>query len=116
MWTAHAIGVDQSGHFINNYDSDFVRRARTGSRWYQIGDIYKKPFLNQAGTLHDATQKSGRRAVLYFNPSIATRGQGHSVLAGTTDAYNQYLNVFVAGRYYGDAKRHLEKSCKTYKH
>ncbi len=99
LWTAHAIGVDQTGHFINGTDSDFVNVARTGSRWYEIGEIYTNPALSQAGTLTDEHQQSGRRAVQYFNPSIAESGQGHAVLSGTTDAYNEYLNVFAAGRY-----------------
>jgi hypothetical protein len=33
LWTAHAIGVDRSGHLINGTDSDFVRQGRSGSRW-----------------------------------------------------------------------------------
>jgi hypothetical protein len=108
LWTAHAIGVDQSGHFINGTDSDFVRQARTGSRWYEIGNIYSNPSLNQVGTLNDEVQKSGRRADQYFDPSIAASGQGHAVLGGTTDAFNDYLNVFVAGRYNGDAEGTLQ--------
>lgn len=105
LWTAHAIGVDQSGgsqRLFNGSDSDFVREGRTGSRWYKIGNIYSKPRIFQSGTIHDADQPSGRRAVQYFNPSIAASGQGHSIVSGTTDAFNQYLNVFAAGRYLGD--------------
>jgi hypothetical protein len=56
------------------------------------------------GTVHDAQEPSGRRAVQYFNPSIAANGQGHAVIGGTTDAFDQYLNVFVTNRYNGDAK------------
>ena len=113
LWTAHAIGVNQSGHFINGTDSDFVRQARSGSRWYEIGNIYSKPYLHQVGTLHDEDQKSGRRAVQYFNPSIAASGQGHAVLGGTTDAYDQYVNVFVAGRYNSDATGSLKAPVKA---
>ena len=104
LWTAHAIGVDQSGHFINGTDSDIVRQVRTGSRWYEVSNIYSKPNVSQVGTLNDGDQKSGRRADQYFDPSIAASGQGHAVLGGTTDAYNDYLNVFVAGRYASDAE------------
>lgn len=105
LWTAHAIGVDQSGgseRLFYSSDSDFVREGRTGSRWYKIGNIYSKPRIFQSGTIHDANESSGRRAVQYFNPSIAASGQGHSIVSGTTDAFNQYLNVFAAGRYFGD--------------
>lgn len=113
LWTSHAIGVSQSGHFIAGSDSDFVREGRTGSRWYQVNDIYYKPRLNQVGTLHDESEKSGRRAVQYFNPTIAANGQGHAVLGGTTDAFNQYLNVFVAEHYYGDTKGTLTGPVKA---
>ena len=56
------------------------------------------------GSVLDDEQPSGRRATQYFNPSISANGQGHAVLGGTTDAYNEYLNVFIAGRYNNDAK------------
>ncbi len=102
LWTAHAIGVNQAGRFINGSDSDFVREVRTGSRWYKIGNVYSKPRIFQSGTVYDAVQPSGRRAVQYFNPSVAASGQGHSIVSGTTDAYNEYLNGFAAGRYLGD--------------
>jgi hypothetical protein len=102
LWTAHAIGVNQWGKFISGSDSDFVREGRTGSRWYKIGNIYKRPGLLQSGTVHDGKEPSGRRAKQYFNPSVAASGQGHSIVSGTTDAYNEYLNVFAAGRYLGD--------------
>lgn len=105
LWTAHAIGVDQSGkseRLFYSSDSDFVREGRTGSRWYKIGNIYSKPRLFQSGTIYDSKEASGRRAVQYFNPSIAASGQGHSLVGGTTDAYNEYLNTFAAGRYFGD--------------
>jgi hypothetical protein len=101
LWTAHAIALNKFGRYVNGSDSDYVREARNGSRWYKIGNIYTKPGLLQSGTLYD-TLTSGRRAVQYFNPSVAASGQGHSIVSGTTAAYNEYLNVFAAGRYLGD--------------
>ncbi len=105
LWTAHHIGVDHSGSSENllfGSDSNYINEARTASRWYKIGNIYTKPALLQSGTVYDGSKLSGRRAVQYFYPSIATSGQGHSIISGTTDAYNEYLNVFAAGRYFGD--------------
>ncbi|MEP7253570.1 MAG: T9SS type A sorting domain-containing protein [Ginsengibacter sp.] len=113
LWTAHAIGVDQSGHYPGGTDSDFVKHARTGARWYEIENIYSQPNLRQAGTVNDYEQPSGRRAIQYFNPTIAQSGQGHAVLSGTLDAYNEYLNVFVAGRYNDDAKGILNSPVKA---
>lgn len=113
LWTAHAVGVNQAGTYIFGNDSNFTRQARTGSRWYEIGNIYAKPVLSQMGTLSDGARASGRRAVQYFNPSIAANGQGHAVLGGTTDAFDEYLNVFIAGRYNGDEAGTLQKSVKA---
>lgn len=96
LWTAHAIGVNQAGEYVP--DSLFVAEARTASRWYEIDNIYSAPHLNQLGTVYDATKTSGRRAVNYFNSSIATNGQGHTALGGTTAAFNRYLNAFVTTR------------------
>lgn len=102
LWSAQHLGVNQSGGFVSG--DDFLEQARTGSRWYQVENIYTKPSVAQSGTQYDGTQASGRRAISYFNPSIAANGQGHAVLGGTTSAYNRYLNAFVAGRYYSDAE------------
>lgn len=113
LWTSHAIGVNQEGHYISGSDSDFVKMARTGSRWYEIGQVYGKPNIEQVGTLTDEDEKSGRRAVQYFNPTIAMSGQGHALLSGTTDAFNKYLNVFAAGRYFGDDRGTLNPPVKA---
>lgn len=102
LWTAHGIGVNQAGGFVAA--GDFVQQARTAARWYEIGAIYTKPTLSQLGTVYDGGPSSGRRARTFFNPSIASSGQGKAVLGGTTSVYNGYLNAFVAGRDHTDAK------------
>ncbi|GEO11516.1 hypothetical protein SAE01_40120 [Segetibacter aerophilus] len=101
LWTSHVIGVNQAGHYVP--DNLFVNEARTASRWYEIDNIYTSPGLNQLGTVYDPTTPSGRRAMNYFNSSIAANGQGHGALGGTQAAFNRYLNVFVAGRSNMDA-------------
>lgn len=115
LWTAHAVGVDQSGDFTGFLynDSAFVQKARSAARWYEIGNIYSTPVLSQLGTVYDASEPSGRRAVQYFNPSIAASGQGHAVIGGTTDAYNQYLNVFVSDRYNNNPKGATSEAVKA---
>jgi len=102
LWSAHTIGISHNGTFISGSEDDFVKEARNGSRWYKIGNIYTNPGLLQMGTVYDAKEPSGPRAVQYFNPTIGASGQGHSIISGTTTAYNEYLNVFAAGRYLGD--------------
>jgi hypothetical protein len=110
LWIAHAIGIDEKGQFVP--DKFFTEKARTGSRWYEIGNIYSRPVLKQYGTLYD-TKVDGRRATSYFNPAIAASGQGHAALGGTTAAYNQYLNAFVVGRYYDDPAGVLNNAVKA---
>ena len=102
LWTAQTTGISHNGNVISASDDELVKEIRNGSRWYKIGNIYTKPGLLQMGTVYDSKEPSGPRAVQYFNPSVAASGQGHSVISGTTCAYNQYLNVFAAGRYFGD--------------
>jgi hypothetical protein len=102
LWTAHAIGVSGTGGYVAQ--ENFVAEARTASRWYEIGNIYSKPTLTQFGTLYDPSTITGRRANSYFNPSIAANGQGYAALAGTVTAYNEHLNVFVAGRHAEEGK------------
>lgn len=101
LYTAHAIGVDRAGRFVSN--ENFIEEARTASRWYEVGNIYNKPALEQYGTVY-SNRPSGRRAQSFFNPSIAANGQGYMVMSGTTAAFNKQLNVFVADRYQGDAR------------
>lgn len=95
LWTAHCIAVNQAGDYVP--DSVFENEARDASRFYEIGDIYKSPEIEQQGTLFDRNHPNGRKAVNYFNPSIASNGQGHALLGGTTASFKEYLNVFIAG-------------------
>ncbi len=111
LWTAHAVGVNPAGNFVA--DANFEKRARTSSRWYELGDIYGTPAISQLGNVFDGSEPSGRRATQFFNPSIAANGQGHAVISGTTAAFDEYLNVFVAGRYAGDENSTMNKPVKA---
>lgn len=111
LWTAHAIGVNQMGEYVP--DSVFVNQARTASRWYEVSNVYSKPDVHQYGTLFDPSTKTGRRANVYFNPSIMANGQGYALLGGTTAAYNSHLNAFVAGRHHDDPKGTLSEPVKV---
>ena len=111
LWTAHAIGVNEKGNFVS--DAEFVDKARTASRWYEIDNLTTNaPQLIRMGTQYDPNP-SGRRATMYFNPSVMANGQGHVVLGGTTAAFDKHLNVFVAGRYYGETPGVLHTPVKA---
>lgn len=111
LWTAHAIGVNQAGTYV--LAKDFVAEARTASRWYEVQNLYSKPSVKQYGTVYDPIRTTGRRATSYFNPSIATNGQGYSIFGGTTSSYKTPLNVFLAGRFHEDASGLLSEPVRA---
>jgi Secretion system C-terminal sorting domain len=94
LWTSHAIAVTTAGTGANS-----GANRRNGARFYQIGNLATTPTLTQSGILFDAAAATPR---FYWFPSIATSGQGHSVLGASTCATNQSVNVAVAGRYRTD--------------
>ena len=93
LWTAHNIEVNTSG--VANSAGN-----RNGSRWYQIDNLVTTPSLTQSGTLFDPAVGNPRG---YWIPSIATSGQGHSVIGSSTAAANQRADCGVSGRYRSDA-------------
>jgi Secretion system C-terminal sorting domain len=95
LWTSHNIAVNNAGV---GFTSGAGRR--TGLRWYQLGNLNAAPTLIQSGTVFDNAATNPR---FYWFPSIATSGQGHSVIASSTCAVNQFIDVAVAGRYNTDA-------------
>jgi Secretion system C-terminal sorting domain len=95
LWTSHAIAVNTAGAGANSG----VGR-RNGLRWYQIGNLSAAPSITQSGTVFDNAAATPR---FYWFPSIGTSGQGHSVIASSTCATNQFVDVAVAGRYSDDA-------------
>lgn len=117
LWTAQTVGVNQSGGFIPlglpTSNMDYINQARNASRWYEIKDIYTQaPMLKQTGAVFDSKQSSGRRAIQYFNATIASNGQGSALINGTTTAYNASLNVFAAGRSSTDAPGFIQEPVK----
>jgi hypothetical protein len=95
LWTSHAIAVTTAGTGANTGAG-----RRNGARWYQIGNLSATPALTQSGVLFDNAAATPR---FYWFPSIATSGQGHTVLGSSTCATNQFVDVAVAGRYRTDA-------------
>lgn len=93
LWTAHSIEVNTSGVASGTGN-------RNGTRWYQVDNLSTTPTLTQSGTLFDPAAANPRG---YWIPSIATSGQGHSIIGSSTAAANQRADCGVAGRYRTDA-------------
>ena len=98
LWTAHNIEVDAAG--VGNTSGN-----RNGSRWYQIDNLTTTPTLTQSGTLFDPAALNPRG---FWIPSIATSGQGHSIVGFSTAAPDQFADCGVAGRYRTDATGTLQ--------
>lgn len=98
LWTAHNIEVDATG--VGSTGGN-----RNGSRWYQIDNLSAAPALTVAATLFDPAASNPRG---FWIPSIATSGQGHSIVGFSTAASNQFADCGVAGRYRTDASGTLQ--------
>ncbi|MEO6612125.1 MAG: T9SS type A sorting domain-containing protein [Chitinophagaceae bacterium] len=98
LWTAHNMEVNASGVASGTGN-------RNGSRWYQIDNLASTPTLTQSGTLFDNAASNPRG---FWIPSIATSGQGHSILGFSTAASDQFADCGIAGRYRTDVTGTLQ--------
>ena len=95
LWTAHSIGVNNTGvaGATNN---------RNAARWYEIQNLNATPSVLQAGTLFDNNAVNDANQRNYWIPTIAVSGQGHAVLGTSIAGTNERINAFVTGRQSGD--------------
>jgi hypothetical protein len=96
LWTAHAIGVNESGVASGS-------ATRNGVRWYQIGSVTGTPTLQQSGTLFTSGSAGSVNVRNYWVPSIATSPRGRTVIGYSAAGTNEYANAGVAERYASDA-------------
>lgn len=96
LWTAHNIGVNNTGvaGATNN---------RNAARWYEIQNLDTAPSVVQSGTLFDNNATNDANQRNYWIPTIAVSGQGHAVLGTSIAGTNERINAFVTGRQSGDA-------------
>lgn len=95
LWTAHNIGVDNTGNAAGT-------RTRNGSRWYEIQNLTTTPTLSQSGTVFTATGTNDTAQRHYWIPSIMVSGQGHAAMGFSTAGTNEYANAGTVGRLVGD--------------
>jgi hypothetical protein len=97
LWTAHNIGVDNSGAPAG------MMANRDAARWYELQNLSTSPSLVQSGTLYDNTTPNDFNQRFYWIPSITVSGQGHSALGCSIAGANEHVNAFTTGRLATDA-------------
>jgi len=95
LWTAHSIGVNNTGvaGATNN---------RNAARWYELQNLGTTPTVLQSGTLFDNNVTNDANQRNYWMATIAVSGQGHAVLGTSIAGTNERINAFVTGRQVGD--------------
>ncbi|HUS20280.1 MAG TPA: Ig-like domain-containing protein [Terriglobales bacterium] len=98
LWTAHNIGVDNTGNALGT-------RTRNATRWYEISGIASPgtPSFVQASTIFAATASNDTAQLNYWIPSIMVSGQGHTALGFSTAGTNDRINAATTGRLSSDA-------------
>lgn len=94
LWVAQCTRLSSQG--IGGSSGD-----RDGALWLEIGNLGTTPSIVQSATLCDEVNAAGS-AIYYTYPSIATSGQGHSVMGFTAAGPTRYSQGGVAGRYRDD--------------
>ncbi len=89
LWTSQTIGTNASG--VATTDTS----RRDAVRFYEIKNLTTTPTLNQSGTVFDSIGASPR---YFWNASIATSGQGHTVIGSSYAGLNDYAGVAYVGR------------------
>jgi hypothetical protein len=103
LWTAHNIGVTNTGSTSGTI-------TRDGSRWYHLNVPVGSgtPTLVESGTLYAPSASNTTDQRFYWIPSIMVSGQGHAAMAFSTAGTNEYTNAGTAGRLSGDAAGTLQ--------
>ena len=102
LWTAHQIGVDNTGV------SDGGTITRTAVRWYQLNSLDGNPGVTQSGTLFDATGTNTTTALNYWMGTVMVSGQGHAALGCSSAGPNDYINAVATQRLATDAHGTLQ--------
>jgi peptidase C25-like protein len=97
LWTAHSIGVNNTGvaGATNN---------RNACRWYELQNIITPgtPSVLQSGTLFDNNVVNDANQRNYWITTIMVSGQGHAALGCSIGGTNERVNAFTTGRLVGD--------------
>src|SRR5258706_143026 len=96
LWTAHNIGVNQTGVAATS------GKVRNAVRWYELQNLTTAtPTVFQSGTVFDLTNPASS-AAWYWIPSVMVSGQGHAAI-GFSRAGAFRADAYFTGRLVGDA-------------
>ena len=96
LWTAHNVGVDNTGASQGTYLGD----TRVGARWYHLNVPAGSgtPAIVESGTVFTASAGNDSVQKNCFIPSIMVSGQGHVTMGFSTAGQNDFVNVATVGR------------------
>ena len=97
LWTAHNIGVDNTGA------ASAVNATRNGVRWYELQNLGTTPTVRQVGTLFDNMGPNDGHQRNYWFPAVTVSGQGHAALGCSIAGTREFVNAFTTGRLADDA-------------
>ena len=95
LWVAQGTLLNSSG--IGGPSGD-----RDGALWLEIGNLSTSPVIRQAATFYDGVHSSSSSAENYIYPTIATNGQGHSLMGFTSAGASKYAQAAAAQRFRTD--------------
>ncbi|HVJ26953.1 MAG TPA: hypothetical protein VM493_05395 [Vicinamibacterales bacterium] len=96
LWTAHTIGVTDSGVAS-------ASATRNGVRWYELQGLDGTPTVVQSGTIHSSSGGASVNERSYWVPSIATTPRGRTVVGFSTAGSQEAINAGATERLAGDA-------------
>ena len=99
LWTAHNIEANAAGVGVGG-------GGRNATRWYEIGTLSTTPTLIQSGTVFD---NATTNPVGYYFASIATNGQGHTLLGSSVSATNRRVQAAYTSRYKNDVPGSMQQ-------
>jgi hypothetical protein len=91
LWVAQGTRLNKSG--IGGSTGD-----RDGALWLEIGNLTGTPAILQSANLFDAVNATSS-AIYYTYPTIATNGQGHSLMGFTSAGPAKFCQAGIASRY-----------------
>ncbi len=100
LWTAHNVGVDNTGASQGTYLGD----TRVGARWYHMNVPVGSgtPTIVESGTVFTPSATNDSLQKNCFIPSIMVSGQGHAAMGFSTAGQNDFVNVATVGRLASD--------------
>jgi hypothetical protein len=98
LWTAHNIGVDNTGSAAGTITRDAVR-------WYQLTGIPtgQTPSVVQFGNVFQASSANSTDQRSYWMGTIMVSGQGHAAMGFSIAGATNHINAATTGRLVSDS-------------